>query len=352
VRHCSVVALAILANCLSAQTWVIQDSGVTASLRGVSAVNDRVVWASGSGGTYLTTPDGGVSWRSATVPGAETLDFRGVHAMSANSAYLLASGPGEKSRIYKTADAGAHWTLQFTNPDPKGFFDAIAFWDARHGIVLGDPVDGEFVIFTTNDGGEHWIRQHTPPALLNEGAFAASNTCLIVRGRHEAWFASGGRGGARVFHSDDSGQSWTVAQTPVRNDAAAAGIFSLAFSDPRHGMAVGGDYTKPAESEHNIAVTSDGGRTWSEPTGPHPHGYRSAVAFVPDKKMWVAAGTTGSDVSYDDGRTWKLFDNGAFNALSFVSSRTGWAVGPNGRIARAAVGRVPGLPIKTARRVH
>ena len=350
MQHCGVVALAILAN-LSAQTWINHDSGVTASLRGVSAVNDRVVWASGSGGTYLTTTDGGVTWRAATVPGAETLDFRGVHALDARTAYLLASGPGEKSRIYKTTDSGVHWTLQFTNPDAKGFFDAIAFWDARHGIVLGDPVDGEFVIFTTSDGGAHWLRQHALPAIPNEGAFAASNTCLIVRGPRKAWFATGGPGGARVFHSEGSGQSWTVARTPVRNDAATSGIFSLAFSDARHGIAVGGDYMKPAEMEHNIAVTSDGGRTWTELEGAHPNGYRSAIAFVPDKKMWVAAGTTGSDVSYDDGRTWKLFDTGAFNALSFSSSRTGWAVGPNGRLG-SYVGRVPDLPIKTARPVR
>ena len=350
MRHLRVV-LAILANCLSAQTWINHDSGVTASLRGVSAVNDRVVWASGSGGAYLLTTNGGVTWRAAIVPGAETLDFRGVHALNASSAYLLASGPGEKSRIYKTTDSGAHWTLQFTNPDSKGFFDAIAFWDTLHGIVLGDPVDGAFVILTTSDGGEHWLRQHTPPALPSEGAFAASNSCLIVRVPHKAWFGTGGPRGARVFHSEDSGRTWTVAQTPVRNDGAPAGIFSLAFSDARHGMAVGGDYTEPAETEHNIAVTSDGGQTWIEPVGSHPHGYRSAIAFVPDKKMWVAAGTTGSDVSYDDGRIWTLFDSGAFNALSFISSKTGWAVGPNGRLA-SYVGRVPDLPIKTARPVR
>jgi photosystem II stability/assembly factor-like uncharacterized protein len=292
-----------------------------------------VAWASGSGGTYLATTDGGATWRAATVPGAETLDFRDVHAVDERTAYLLSSGPSEKSRIYKTTDSGAHWTLQFTNPDPKGFFDAIAFWDARQGIVLGDPVDGEFVILTTADGGDHWVRQHTPPALPNEGAFAASGTCLIVRGRHQAWFATGGPGSARVFHSQNGGGTWTVAQTPIRKDAASAGIFSLAFSGPRHGIAVGGDYTKPAESEHNIAVTSDGGRTWIDPAGSHPYGYRSAIAFVPDKRMWVAVGPTGSDISSDDGKSWKPFDTGAFNAVSFVSSKFGWAVGPNGRLA-------------------
>lgn len=326
--------LALLTNCLNAQTWVTHDSGVAASLRGLSAASDQAVWAGGTGGTYLATTDGGATWRAATVPGAESLDFRGVFAVDARAAYLLASGPGEKSRIYKTTDSGAHWTLQFTNADPKGFFDAIAFWDARHGIVLGDPVDGQFVILTTADGGEHWTKQPTPPALPNEGAFAASNTCLIVRGRHEVWFATGGSGGGRVFHSQNNGVRWTVSRTPIRNDAAGAGIFSIAFSDSRHGVAVGGDYSKPAESQHNIAITSDGGRTWIEPAASHPTGYRSAVAFVSDKKMWVAVGSTGSDVSYDGGKSWRPFDTGAFDAVSFISSKFGWAVGPNGRLAK------------------
>jgi photosystem II stability/assembly factor-like uncharacterized protein len=329
----ALVALAVLPNWLAAQTWINHQSGVMASLRGVSSASDRVIWASGSDGAYLVTTDGGATWRAATVPGAEALDFRDVHAVDARTAYLLASGPGEKSRIYKTVDSGAHWTLQSTNPDPKGFFDALAFWDARRGIVLGDPVEGHFVILTTVDGGEHWMRQRTPPALPNEGAFAASGTCLIVRGRYYAWFATGGPGGARVFHSEDGGRTWSVAQTPVRNDSAGAGIFSLAFSDSRHGLAVGGDYTKPTDAQHNIAVTSNGGRTWIEPSQSHPNGYRSAVAFVRDEKIWIAVGTTGSDISYDDGKSWKLLDTGAFNAISFVSSKSGWAVGPSGRLA-------------------
>jgi photosystem II stability/assembly factor-like uncharacterized protein len=169
--------------------------------------------------------------------------------------------------------------------------------------------------------------------MTNEGAFAASGTCLIAQGRHDAWFATGGPGGARVFHSQDGGRSWTVVPTPVRNESASAGIFSIAFSDSRHGIVTGGDYSKPAESQHNIAVTSDGGRTWTEPAGSHPNGYRSAVALVPDQKIWIAVGTTGSDVSYDDGGSWKSFDGGAFNAVSFVSSQSGWAVGPDGRLA-------------------
>jgi photosystem II stability/assembly factor-like uncharacterized protein len=141
-------------------------------------------------------------------------------------------------------DAGAHWTLLFTNADPKGFFDAIAFWDAQHGIVVGDPVDGRAEVLTTDDGGATWQRRSPPAALPNEGSFAASNTCLTLFGKRDAWFATGGPGAARVFHSKDRGRSWTVATTPIRNDGPSAGIFSLAFRDARHGIAVGGDYSK------------------------------------------------------------------------------------------------------------
>jgi len=324
----------------SAQSWVAQTSGVAASLRGVGAVNARVAWASGTGGAWLRTEDGGATWKSGQVPGAETLDFRDLHAVDARSAYLMSIGPGAQSRVYKTGDGGLHWKLLFTNPDERGFFDAIAFWNPARGILLGDAVDAHMTVFTTEDAGEHWTRRQTPAALEDEGAFAASGTCLIVgpSGRsREAWFGTGGRGAARVFHSADGGRSWKVAATPIRNDSASAGIFSLVFSNSRYGVAVGGDYSKPAEAAHNIAITTDGGRTWGEPTrqpqGAPPAGFRSAVVYLADARAWIATGTSGSDISTDGGRTWRSFDAGAFNALAFASREAGWAVGPRGRIA-------------------
>jgi len=328
-----VFAPLVLVSLAQAQTWTPHSSGTTASLRGVSAVSAKVVWASGTGGTYLETTDSGASWRAAIVPGAEQLDFRGVRAVDQRTVYLLSSGTGDKSRIYKTTDGGSHWALQFTNPDPQGFFDALAFWNASHGVVLGDPVDGHFVSLTTIDGGEHWVRQTGPDALPNEGAFAASDSCLTVLGDGEVWFASGGPGAARIFRSVDAGRSWMVAATPIRNDASSAGIFSLAFSDAKHGVAVGGDYTKAADASHNIAITSDGGRTWTEPSGKHPGGFRSAVAFLAGRGMWITTGPSGSDVSTDNGNNWKQFDSGAFNAISFAPDGTGWAAGPKGRLA-------------------
>jgi photosystem II stability/assembly factor-like uncharacterized protein len=323
-------AAVISSNMGQAQSWIPQTSGATVSLRGVSAVNSRVVWASGAAGTYLITRDGGATWRAAQVPGAEKLDFRAVWAFDERTALLLSIGTGDQSRIYKTTDSGAHWTLLFTNPDAKGFFDGIAFWDRHHGILAGDPVDGHTVVFTTGDGGERWQRQQTAPAAGSEGAFAASNTSLALSGKHEVWL---GTTAARVLHSKDNGRTWNAFPTPIRNDGAGAGVFSVAFSDPMHGIAVGGDYTKAGDPQKNIAITADGGRSWSAPTGQPPAGFRSAVAYVPDKKIWIATGTSGSDISLDNGATWKQFDGVGYNAIGFASSAAGWAVGPRGRIA-------------------
>ena len=315
-----------------AQTWIPQTSGTTASLRGLCAVNPRIVWASGAGGTVLRTIDGGASWHASVVPGAADLDFRAIHALDADRAWILSSGPGPKSRIYRTADGGAHWTLLYTNPDAGGFFDGLAFWDSRRGVVLGDPVDGQFVILTTTDAGQTWRRSKLPPALAGEGAFAASNSSLVLRGKQEIWFSTGGPSAARVFHSQDGGVHWDVAATPIRHDGAGAGIFSLSFADASNAMVVGGDYSQPAAATGNIAISTNGARTWMEPDGTHPHGYRSAVVFVPARQLWIAVGTSGSDVSTDAGKTWKTIDTQSYNALAAVTNRV-WAVGPAGHIA-------------------
>jgi photosystem II stability/assembly factor-like uncharacterized protein len=306
-----------------AQTWTPQKSGTAASLRGIAAVNDRVAWASGAGGTYLITTNGGMTWTASQVPGAESLDFRDVHATDERTAWLLASGPGDKSRIYHTTDGGHGWTLQFTNPDATGFLDAIAF-RGRRGLALGDPVDGHFVILATNDGGEHWTRREGPAALPGEGAFAASGTGLVFSSGEDVWF---GTGRARVFHSTDGGMTWTVRHTTMRQDGRGAGIFSLAFSDAGRGVAVGGDYTKPDSDEGNAAITDIVHGWTGEPS--RPSGFRSAVEYVPSLRAFIAVGTSGSDISTDDGLTWKRFDSNAYNAISFP-----FAVGPKGAIAR------------------
>lgn len=333
----SVICFTLPAGLAGVQ-WMTQSSGTTARFRGVSAVSDKVAWASGAKGTYARTTDGGKTWQAATVPGAEMLDFRDVEAFDADTAYLLSIGEGENSRIYKTTDGGKNWTLQFINKNPKAFFDAMAFRDRRNGIAVSDQVEGRFVIIRTTDGGATWQQippENLPPALPGEGAFAASGTCLVVQGRNNVWFGTGGAAKARVFRSSDGGMTWQVAETPILSRNASSGIFSLAFRDARHGIAIGGDYRQEKEAVDNLAVTSDGGRTWTLVKNSGLSGFRSAVAWVPGKSSTlVAVGPAGTDYSINDGASWVNMGTTGFHAFSLARSGAGWAVGEAGRIAR------------------
>jgi photosystem II stability/assembly factor-like uncharacterized protein len=325
--------------------WSPQSSGTRARLRGVHAVNREVVWASGTGGTFLKTTDGGRSWQAGLVPGASALDFRDVHAFDARTACLLASGPGESSRIERTRDGGQTWKTVHTNRDPKGFLDAIAFWDATHGIALGDPVEGRFQILLTDDAGASWNAlpaSESPTALMGEGAFAASGTCLATWGDRLAWFGTGGGPTARVFRSTDRGRTWTAAKAPIRCDSPSSGVFSLAFRDADHGVAVGGDYQRADDRTRCVARTSDGGQTWRATSGESPKGYRSAVVRAPDSAelVFVTTGPNGSEISRDDGESWTPLGSGSAAGLGFHALASGdardaiWAVGDDGKIGR------------------
>jgi photosystem II stability/assembly factor-like uncharacterized protein len=335
----AILGTTLLCN-VSAAQWTRQQGGTKARLRGLAVVNADVVWASGAQGTCVRTTDGGITWKSATVPGAADLDFRDVHAADERSAYLLSIGEGEKSRIYQTADGGNSWALRFINLDPRGFLDAIAFWDADHGIAMGDPVDGRFTILTTTDGGKNWNKspsERMPLAKKGEGAFAASGTCLVVQGDRNAWFGTGVAAISRVFRTSDRGQTWTVHDTPIAAANPSSGVFSLAFRDQNEGVAVGGDYKSPEQANRVVATTADGGRTWALPKGHGPGGYRSGVAYVPGaaEPTLVAVGPTGTDLSTDGGRTWTPLGTSGFHTVGFAGPIDGgWAAGEDGLIAR------------------
>jgi photosystem II stability/assembly factor-like uncharacterized protein len=330
--------------------WVMQSSGTKASLRGVHTVCGGVAWASGTSGTVLRTEDGGYMWQSCALPpGSGKFDFRGIWAWDAQTAIVMSSGPGDQSRLYKTTDGCSSWKLLYTNPDKDGFWDAVVFSEQNRGIVLGDPVPvaeeraslpiGRFALFETFDGTD-WRpvpNAYRPIAGPKEtGAFAASNSSLVVSTDSDLrriLVGGGGKNGAKIYESFEMLGSGLLPfprqfEVPITSGADSSGVFSLGFRDDKHGVAVGGDYTKPNESAGTAAWTADGGAHWSAATKP-PHGYRSAVAWDADAKAWIAVGTNGSDLSYDDGKTWSPLDGGNWNALSLP-----WVVGPEGRIAK------------------
>jgi len=258
-------------------TWVLKSTGTTAQFRGLSAIDGRVAWVSGSKGTVLRTVDGGTTWASVGPPDAAGLEFRDVQAFDAFNAVVLSIGNGDASRIYRTSDGGKSWTLAFRNTEEKAFYDCVAFFDRSRGLAMGDPVDGQFRVLSTSDGGRHW---------------KASDTPLL------------------------SSQS--------------AGVFAVAFRTPWQGIAVGGDYARPTEPVVGVALTSNRGTTWKVPPQA-PGGYRSGVAWRGGSA--IAVGPTGSDVSVDGGRHWRSFDTGSFDTVDCTWMRVCWASGAQGRVA-------------------
>ncbi|MGD9589160.1 MAG: WD40/YVTN/BNR-like repeat-containing protein [Pyrinomonadaceae bacterium] len=317
--------------------WVKQTVDTTASFRGLSVVNEKVVWASGTGGTVIRTTDGGKTWKVMTVPGAEKLDFRDIEAFDAKTAYILSIGNGEASRIYKTTDGGLNWKLQFKANDPKLFFDALACKNSLKCFAMADPVNNSFPLIVTADGGEHWQFWPVwfPQTAEGEASFAASGTCLILyrSGKSDVIAIVSGGTSSSIYQMpvDSPSLDFVSYDTPIIRGTPGSGIFSIAMRDSRNGVIVGGNYEKPNEATENLAFTNDGGVTWTLGTG--LSGYRSAVAYI-DKKNIIAVGTNGTDLSTDVGKTWSKIGSENLNAVAAKGKKAVWAVGPAGMVTK------------------
>jgi photosystem II stability/assembly factor-like uncharacterized protein len=354
----------------SGTPWEMQNSTSTASLRGIDSVDGTVAWASGTEGTVLRTSDGGAHWRKCAVPDAEkdgaTLDLRGIQAWDMDTAVVMASGPGDKSRLYETVDGCKTWTLLLKNPDaPKGFFDSFQiFYKGFHngdptgyGLVLGDPVGGRFTLFEINITPYSSMPVDSKDLIVpakNSAAFSASNSVLVDLYKGTYGFITGGPTAANLVRvrygegtwKEGGGNSKTLAKTvrlPLATGTDSSGAFAIAKrilngdsdSATVAEVTVGGDYAKPDDGAGSAAWSDDGGEHWTASTV-MPHGYRSSVQWSDDLSAWVAVGANGSDISHDDGKTWQALDNGNWNAVSLP-----FVVGSSGRIARLNPAKVP-----------
>ena len=329
-----------------------QQSGTENSLIAVSPVSDRIVWASGRNGTYTLTTDGGKTWKSGVVQGAESLELRDVQGISATTAYVLSIGkePGD-FRIYKTDDGGANWTVQFRNLMFGAFYDCIAFWTPQRGIVASDSVNGTFPNLRTSDG-KTWesISKNMPAALQNEGSFASSGTCVATQGENNAWIVTGNGPAARVLATQDGGNSWSAYNAPFPS-SQGAGAFSVAFRDAQNGMIGGGDLN-PQRSNHAVtAISHDGGKTWSATSSPPVLGAAFALSYLTnttgvsdhrgagsyDHTVVVTANTGGAAWTPDDGTSWyTLPDVSGYWGVAFANPHAGWLVGTKGRILKVS----------------
>ena len=335
-----------------------QKSGTTQLLIAVSPVDSKVVWAAGAGGTYVVTRDGGSTWKAGVVPGAESLQFRDVQGVSDKVAYLLSIGNDTGDfRIYKTEDAGAHWSIQFKNKTANAFYDCFAFWTPERGITHSDSVNGIFPDIRTENGTTwHSIARDMPTALLGEASFSSSGTCIATQGWQNAWIATGGSSIARILATRDGGDTWNAYETPLASNPNAGG-FSIAFRDAYHGIVGGGDLT--SNSSAQAAVSENGGQTWRLTKKPPVPGAIFGLAYVSgveahegwnhrehpsddhDRAVVVTAETQPDFSSGaaawtpDEGQTWfKLPQVSGYWAVAFANPRAGWFVGNNGQILK------------------
>ena len=334
-------------------TLTSQNSGTTQGLIAVSPVNSRVVWASGRGGTFVVTTNGGKTWKAGVVPGAEALQFRDVQGVSEKIAYLMSIGSNTTDfRIYKTLDGGATWMIQFENQNPGAFYDCFAFWTPKRGIAHSDSVNGKFPDLRTTNG-KTWqdISDNLPPALPGEASFAASGTCVTTQGARNAWIATGGSTTARILATRDQGDTWNAYDTPLVS-SPSAGAFTVAFRDPWHGIVGGGDLDPSDPNNAATATSADGGKSWMLTNKPPVTGAIFGLAYVHGvgdalrrfaaqetndaaRGVVVTANDGGAAWTPDEGNTWFTLPGvTGYWAVAFASPEAGWLVGTNGRILK------------------
>lgn len=311
--------------------WRHVDVDTDQQFRGLDAVDASTAWVGGSAGGVWRTTDGGRTWQDVSPRGAKGLLFRDVEARSARVAMVLSIGNGSDSRIYRTTNGGRTWTKVFVSHRKKACYDCMAMWPGgRNGLVMGDPVGGRFLLLRTTDGGASWqpvARRHRPEAVDGEFGFAASGTCLVTAGAHDAFLATGGSA-SRILASHDRGRSWTGRDSTIPA-SAAGGVFSVAFAD-RQGIAVGGDFEHPDRGTDASAYSHSLGRSWRN--GGDLAGYRSGVAWL-QPGVAVAVGPSGSDLTRNGGKSWTRFSRLDLDAVQCVRGAC-WGSGPEGVVVR------------------
>jgi photosystem II stability/assembly factor-like uncharacterized protein len=293
-------------------------TGKNTSMRGLSIVSDRIAWVSGSNGHVGKTNDAGVTWEWTQPKGYEKLDFRDIEAFDEQNAIIV--NAGSPAYILITADGGKNWKEVYKNTDSLIFLDGMGFWNRNEGIIFGDPINNKMQLLKTTNGGQTWsdISANLKQELaVGEAGFAASGTTIRTSNDGKVWIASGGKV-SNIYYSADYGKKWKVYSCPIIQGESSTGPFSIAFSNNKYGVAVGGNYLKDKENSNNVLLTTNGGKTWMKPTSP-VLGYRSAVEHIKDK-LWITTGSSGTDYSLDNGMNWTNISTLNFNAIQKAKS--------------------------------
>lgn len=311
MKHHTIISFLLLFFAISVKAQHIEtlQEGKLTSIRGLSVVDDHIAWISGSKGTIAITTNGGKTWDWQQVKGFETADFRDIEAFSSKEAIIMSSGT--PALILKTTDGGQSWKVKYKNTDTACFFDAMDFSDRLSGYVLGDPIDGKFVLMETRDGGETWDRfRKCPIASRDEAAFAASGTCLRVDKNKLTLVTGGSR--SRLIEYSASSNLWDYSPLPITSGKSSQGAFSLAWSaNGSSRIFIGGDYANDKKTDSVASFLTKGSNLIKAATK-GPAGFQSCVEYI-SGETFLSTGTPGSNLTIDGGKTWTKIDDTSYN---------------------------------------
>ncbi len=292
-------------------------TGRPVSLRGLSAVNDQIIWVSGSAGSVGLSVDGGKTWRWTSVPNYEKTDFRDIEAFSEKEAVIM--GITQPAVILRTVDGGINWKKSFEDSSGTMFLDAMDF-NGSYGMVVGDPQDGKIFIAETMNGGITWtkkIHAEFETTARGESFFAASGSnCLIQKVNNKSYpyqylLVSGGKK-SNLYIGTSPDHSGTY-HLSMNEGGETTGANSIAVnpSNPSEVFIVGGDFSHDSVRYGNSLRVSLPLFSQMVPLVP-PHGYRSCVEYISDRRL-ICCGTNGVDISDDGGIHWRLISNSGFH---------------------------------------
>jgi hypothetical protein len=315
---------------ISGQAQILQllNSGTSVSLRGLSVVNDQVLWVSGSEGTVGLSTNGGISWKWTRVPHYEKSDFRDIEAFSDRDAIIM--GITEPAVILLTTDGGNSWTTKFEDSSKTAFLDAMDF-SGDHVVVVGDPVGDHIFLAESTDRGKRWkinSPSGTKPTADGESFFAASGSNIRQLSDGSRVLISGGKESCIYF-----GSSRIPLFITQGKETTGANSIAINPVNTNQAFIVGGDFKNDTVQTGNSLLIQFNPFSQKAPLTP-PHGYRSCVEYINENQM-ICCGTSGVDISNDGGIHWKLISDSSFHVCR--KSKTGnfvYLAGSHGLIAR------------------
>lgn len=301
------------------------------SIRALHTDEQRIFFAGSNGKFgYLNTADNSVEYLGTIRHREELPEFRGI-VHTPQSDFILSAGT--PALLYRVNLFGQRKLIYEENKEGT-FYDAMAFWNNKEGLIIGDPTEGCMDFLTTRNAGRNWTKINCE-ALggktgTDEVAFAASNSNIAIVDQN-TWVISGGTQ-TRIYFSPDKGKNWRGYDTPLIGGKSTTGGYSVDFYNDKIGFIIGGDYTDPEANEANKALTINGGKTWELVANGAIPGYMSSVKFIPESEgqELVAVGPSGIFYSKDQGNTWQNLSKQGFHTIDFLNDFTAYAAGDGG----------------------